>query len=106
MLTEAELKATIANAIAFLQRAREPHALLFMGLIHRRFGIQEFADATARYDAVLPEHPDRAPVLRVFRRMFDANNPIVLEDWELVRDRSGTIVGVRFEPTDFRFSEL
>jgi hypothetical protein len=85
VLTEAELKATIANAIAFLQRAREPHALLFMGLIHRRFGIQEFADAPARYDAVLPEHPDRAPVLRVFRRMFDANNPIVLEDWEHVK---------------------
>ena len=31
---------------------------------------------------------------------------LVLEDWELVHDRSGTIVGVRFEPTDFRFSEL
>jgi hypothetical protein len=85
VLTEGELKATIANAIAFLQKAREPHALLFMGLIHRRFGIQEFADAPARYDAALPEHPDRAPVLRVFRRMFDANNPIVLEDWEHVK---------------------
>jgi len=84
VLTDAELKATVANAIAFLQKAREPHALLFMGLIHRRFGIEEFANARERYDEVLPEHPDRAPVLRVFRRMFDASNPIQPEDWEHV----------------------
>ena len=84
MLTEAELRSTVADAIAFLQRVREPHALLFMGLIHRRCGVTEFADTLARYDAELPNHPDRAPVLRVFRRMFDANNPIVPEDWERV----------------------
>ncbi len=84
MLTDAELKATIANAIAFLQQTREPHALLFMGLIHRRCGVQEFANAAALYDEVLRAHPDRAPVLRVFRRMFEADNPIRLEDWEQV----------------------
>jgi len=84
MLSEPQLRSTVANAIGFLQKAREPHALLFMGLIHRRFGVAEFADTLERYDAVLPEHPDRAPVLRVFRRMFDAENPIVPEDWEQV----------------------
>jgi hypothetical protein len=84
VLTDAEVKTTVANAIAFLQKAREPHALLFMGLIHRRFGIAEFADAPTRYDEVLPEHPDRAPVLRVFRRMFDAGNPIEPDDWQHV----------------------
>ena len=84
MLTEAEVAAVVANAIAFLKSAREPHALLFMGLIHRRFGIPEFADALALYDAELPKHPDRAPVLRVFRRMFDASNPIQPEDWQHV----------------------
>ena len=31
---------------------------------------------------------------------------LVLEDWELVRDSDGTVIGVRFRPTDFRFSEL
>lgn len=31
---------------------------------------------------------------------------LVLEDWELLRDSDGTVVGVRFRPTDFRFSEL
>jgi len=84
MVTEAEVAAVVANAIAFLKSAREPHALLFMGLIHRRFGVKEFANALELYDAELPKHPDRAPVLRVFRRMFDANNPIQLEDWEHV----------------------
>lgn len=84
MLSEAEVAAVIANAIAFLRSAREPHALLFMGLIHRRFGVKEFANALELYDAELPKHPARAPVLRVFRRMFDANNPIRPEDWEHV----------------------
>jgi hypothetical protein len=84
MLTEAEVATVTANAIAFLQQAREPHALLFMGLIHRRFGVKEFANCLALYDEALPNHPDRAPVLRVFRRMLDANNPIQPEDWEHV----------------------
>jgi len=84
MLTEAEVATVTANAIAFLKSAREPHALLFMGLIHRRFGVKEFANALELYDEALSKHPDRAPVLRVFRRMFDAHNPIRLEDWERV----------------------
>jgi hypothetical protein len=84
VVTDAEVKTTVANAIAFLQKTREPHALLFMGLIHRRFGIKEFANARELYDEALPAHPDRAPVLRVFRRMFDAGNPIQLEDWQHV----------------------
>jgi hypothetical protein len=84
VLTDAEVQTTVARAIAFLQNAREPHALLFMGLIYRRFGIAEFADAPKRYDEVLPEHPERAPVLRVFRRMFDAGNAIQPEDWQHV----------------------
>jgi hypothetical protein len=84
MLSETHVSAAVANAVSFLKGAREPHALLFMGLMHRRFAIEEFADTLERYDAVLPEHPDRAPVLRVFRRMFDANNPLQPEDWEHV----------------------
>jgi hypothetical protein len=84
MLSETHVSAAVANAVSFLKGAREPHALLFMGLMHRRFAIEEFADTLERYDAVLPEHPDRAPVLRVFRRMFDANNPLQPADWEHV----------------------
>jgi len=84
VLTEADVNTTVANAIAFLQKAREPHALLFMGLLHRRFRVEEFADCLERYDEELPAHPERAPVLRVFRRMFDANNPLQPDDWEHV----------------------
>ena len=92
MVTQAEVDARVAKAIAFLQRQREPHALLFMGLIHRRYGVAEFADTLERYNAVLPEHPDRAAVLRVFRRMFDANNPIVPEDWEQVKSETDQLL--------------
>ena len=84
MLTEGEVAAVVANAIAFLKSARDPHALLFIGVIHSSCGVKEFANALELYDAELPKHPTRAPVLRVFRRMFDANNPIQLEDWEHV----------------------
>lgn len=84
MLTEAMVATVVANAIAFLKPVREPHALLFKGLIHRRCGVAAFANARELYDEELPKHPDRAPVLRVFRRMLDANNPIRLEDWEQV----------------------
>lgn len=84
MLSEADVRTRVAAAIGFLNGVREPHALLFMGLIHRRCKVAEFADVLARYDEVLPEHPDRAPVLRVFRRMFDANNPLQPEDWKHV----------------------
>jgi len=79
MLTEAGVRASIANAINFLKDTREPHALAFMTILHRRFGIEEFADCGKRYDEVLPNHSDR--VLRVFRRIFDANNPIDPDDW-------------------------
>ncbi len=85
MLTRQIVDSAIANAIDLLNRTREPHALLFMTIIHRRFGIEAFADAYERYDAVLPEHPDQAPVLRVLRRVFDADNPIVPADWERVK---------------------
>jgi hypothetical protein len=56
---------------------------MFMGLIHRRFGVKEFANALS---STTPSYPSirLAPVLRVFRRMFDANNPVQLEDWEHV----------------------
>ena len=81
MLTESEVQTTVNDAIAFLEKATEPHALLFMSLIYRRFGVEAFANAAERYNQAIPDHPDRAPVLRVFRRVFDANNPIDPDDW-------------------------
>src|SRR5690606_38095523 len=83
MLTRAELQAKIAAAIGFLQGTREPHALLFMNIIYRRFGISQFADALERYDQVLVGRAD-APKLRVLRRIADANNPLQPDDWDHV----------------------
>lgn len=83
MLTKTELQSKREKAVGFLQGTREPHALLFMDLIFRRYGVEEFSDALIRYDEVLTEHPD-APKLRVFRRMADANTPLQPEDWDSV----------------------
>jgi len=82
MLTDDSVHETIRKAIDYLQQATHPHALMFMTILHRRFRIEEFADAGKRYDALLPGHPDR--VLRLFRRIFDADNPIDPEDLEHV----------------------
>ena len=76
MVTEKDVRAVVANAIEFLEAVREPHALLFLDIIHRRFGIEEFAGSLERYDEVLAERPEEAPVLRVFRRIADADNPM------------------------------
>ena len=83
MLTQADLQSRRAKAANFLQSTREPHALLFMDLIYRRYGVDAFSDALARYDDVLTDHPD-APKLRVLRRMADANNPLQADDWDYV----------------------
>ena len=85
MLTETDLQTKVDRAIRFLERTREPHALLFLDILHRRFGIEAFADSLARYDEVLTERPDEAPLLRVFRRIADANNPIDPDDWDHVK---------------------
>ncbi|HUF71900.1 MAG TPA: hypothetical protein VMR74_03260 [Gammaproteobacteria bacterium] len=86
MLTPADVDTTIGSAIAYLQKVRHPHALMFMTILHRLYGIEEFADAGKRYDEVLPEQPpDKIPVLRVFRRIFDADNPLIPDDWDHVK---------------------
>jgi len=84
MLSQQGVRNTIANAIQFFEDSREPHALLWLNVMHRRFGIEPFADALARFDRELAERPDEAPVLRVLRRIADANNPIDDKDWEQV----------------------
>lgn len=84
MLTEGGVRTAVANAIRFVNRTREPYGLLFMDVMHRRFGVTEFADALERYDEVLAERPKEAPLLRVLRRIADANNPLRPDDWDHV----------------------
>jgi hypothetical protein len=84
MLTEASVRTVVANAINFINRTREPYGLLFLDIMHRRFRVPEFADALKRYDEVLAERPKEAPLLRVLRRIADADNPLRPEDWDHV----------------------
>jgi hypothetical protein len=86
MLNEEQVRTTIARGIAFLNRTREPHGLWFMSMMHRLFGVPEFADALKRYDEVVAERPpEEAAVLRVLRRLNDANNPLRSDDWDHVK---------------------
>jgi len=75
----------VMNAIGFCEDLREPDALLMLDVMHRRFGIEAFADSLQRYDQVLANlSEDEAPHLRVFRRIADPDNPIRDEDWQAI----------------------
>jgi hypothetical protein len=74
----------VAKAIKFFEGSRDLDALVWLAWMHRRFGIPEFADALQRYDRILVEQPEQAPVRRVLRRVADRNNPVQAEDWASV----------------------
>jgi hypothetical protein len=90
--TEEDVKTAVANAISFFKESREPHALLWLALMHRRFGIHEFADALQRYDRVLVEQPEQAPLRRVLRRFADRDNPLQPDDWDAVTLQSDRLI--------------
>jgi len=94
MLTEDKVRTVIANGIRFVNRTREPYGLWFMGLMYIRFKIPEFADALQRYDEEIAVRPKEAPVLRVLRRLLDANNPLRPEDWDHVNIHTDQILAV------------
>ncbi len=52
-------------------------------MMHRRFGVQAFADSLQRYDEISAKHAD-ARKLRVLRRVADPNNPLQPDDWDYV----------------------
>jgi hypothetical protein len=89
---EPDLHTTIAKAIDFLKDRNEPYALLWLDVMHRRFGIAEFADALQRYDQSLTEHPEEASLLRVFRRIADYENDVQPKDWDAVSLPSDIII--------------
>jgi hypothetical protein len=94
MLTEAQVRTAIANGIKFVNRTREPYGLWFMGMMYIRFKIPEFADALKRYDEEIAARPKEAPVLRVLRRLLDANTPLRPEDWDHVLIHTDQILAV------------
>jgi hypothetical protein len=83
------LQPAIANAIDFFEEPREPNdpdALLLLDVVHRRFGIAAFADALQRYDQIMTVRPDQAPLMRLFRRIADHDNPLQYSDLEAVSE--------------------
>ena len=89
---EPNLQNAIANAIDFIEDTQEPYALLWLDVMHRRFGIEEFADALQRYDQVLTEQPEQLPLRHVFRRIADYDNPLQAEDLQAVSLPSDRII--------------
>jgi hypothetical protein len=89
---EKDLRTAVANAINFFDGSHEPHALLWLDVMYQRFGIDAFADALQRFDSVLTEQPEKAPLLRVYRRFADRDNPLQPEDWEAVTHPSDRII--------------
>jgi hypothetical protein len=87
--TPSALQPAVANAINFFEKSGEPndpYALLFLDVVHRRFGIAAFADALQRYDQIMAVHPDQAPLMRLFRRIADHDNPLQYSDLEAVSE--------------------
>jgi hypothetical protein len=74
----------IANAIGFFAEEREPYALLWLDVIHRRFGIEEFADGLQRCDREILRRPEQAAMIRIFRRMADHSSQLQDGDLEEV----------------------
>jgi hypothetical protein len=90
--TEQHLHAAVASAIRFFAGSREPFALLWLDVMHERFGIEEFADALRRFDEVLTEQPKQLPLLRVFRRIAAHDNVLRAEDMDAVQHLSDRMV--------------
>jgi hypothetical protein len=90
--TEQNVQAAVARAIEFFAGSREPFALLWLDVMHRRFGVAQFAGALQRFDEVLAEQPKQLPLLRVFRRIAAEDNVLRAEDLDAVTHPSDRIV--------------
>jgi hypothetical protein len=90
--TEHELHNAITNAIDLIEDTREPYAVLWLDVMHRRFGIVEFADALQRYDQLLTEQQAEGGIMQVFRRIADYKNTIKADDLQAVSTTSDLII--------------
>lgn len=78
---------SVVNAIKFFEQSQEPEAMLWLDVMHRRFGIEEFANSLQRFDQLLYWHPAQSSVTRLFRRIADYHNPILAEDLKKVTNK-------------------
>lgn len=79
---EYDLQNSISKAIKFLDNSSDPHSLLWLDVIHRRFGVETFSDSLQLYDQKLKETVNQIQIsqLRLFRRIADYNNTITFLD--------------------------
>ena len=83
-ISDDELSDAISNSINFLKVSNEPHALLWLDVMYRRFGIEEFSNAAQQYDQLLENNPRQVSQLRLFRRIIDYNNTISITDFNSI----------------------
>ncbi len=84
-LTQTNYSTPVAKAIRFFAQSKEPEAILWLDVMHRRFGIEEFANSLQRFDQLL-WFSDQPSVTRMFRRIADYNNPAYAEDLKRVKN--------------------
>lgn len=65
----------VEHAISYFEGSSDPHALLMLDVMRRRFGIASFDDALARYDQMMGLLP-HDPILRILRRIADHDNAL------------------------------
>ena len=84
-----DLQPAVVRAINFFKESDEPddpYALLLLDVVHRRFEVDGFADSLNRYDELMSMLPDKAPLMRLFRRIADYNTPFQYWDLEEVTE--------------------
>ena len=86
------IKTAVSRAIQFLSDSHEPQALLWLELIHRHFGIAQFADSLKYFDQLLADKPEEAPKLRVLRRIADRSNALRQDDLDSITLLSDEII--------------
>jgi hypothetical protein len=81
--TQTNYSTQVLNAIYFFRQSTEAEAMLWLDVMHRRFGIAEFANALYQFDQLLYWYPNQS-YARMFRRMADYNSPINARDLKKV----------------------
>jgi hypothetical protein len=77
------LDTAIGDAIKFFEDSNQPHALLWLDVMYRRFGVTEFAYAAQRYDQILDERSN-IRLFNVFRRIIHHDNQLQPYDMQAV----------------------
>jgi len=76
---------SVVNAIKFFEQSQEPEVMLWLDVMHRRFGIESFANSLQRFDQLLYLYSGNPSELRMFRRIADYNNSVHADDLKRVK---------------------